>query len=65
MGSGEAAQDNGATDMASEPQGPRSPEELLEQQGASGVCPSQFMFMCCPWQLSTPFLAPGAIAIAH
>lgn len=32
MGSWEAAQDNGVTDMASEPQGPGSPEELLEQQ---------------------------------
>lgn len=65
MGSGEAAQDNGATDMALEPQGPGSPEELPEQQGATGVCPSQLTFMRCPWQLSTPVHAPGDIAIAH
>lgn len=36
MGYGEAAQDNGVTDMAWEPQGPESPEELLEWQGV--VC---------------------------
>lgn len=36
MGSGEATQDNGVTDMASEPWGPESPEEQLEQWGV--VC---------------------------